>query len=264
MPTMSLSASCNEAEAEAFLRERADVLPPGLMERIAREGYAVVPGMLGAEQVAALRARVEELCEEEGATGFRENHAQSAKIGHGMLADLVNKGEVFDGIWDHPLVVGVGHRLVQGSMRLFCLNYRGTRPGAGSLPFHSDQPWTAPGAPAIKFQCIIPLVDFTSENGATRFVPGSHLRLQEEVHAEIGGDGRHPDEIVVAAPAGSFILYHGGCFHRAAENTTSAPRHALILAYIPHTLPQLCDQARYLRLSTAQRLDGFQRWLLDT
>jgi ectoine hydroxylase-related dioxygenase (phytanoyl-CoA dioxygenase family) len=71
-----------------------------------------------------------------------------------------------------------------------------------------------------------PLDEFTAENGATRFAPGSHLWAPGRQPA--------PDEPLVAAtmPPGSVMLYLGSLWHGGGANRTSLPRLGVILEYV--------------------------------
>jgi ectoine hydroxylase-related dioxygenase (phytanoyl-CoA dioxygenase family) len=69
------------------------------------------------------------------------------------------------------------------------------------------------------------LDDFTVENGATRYVPGSVGRAPEDWPAE--------SECVDATmPAGSVLLYVGTLVHGGGANRSSQPRLGVILEYV--------------------------------
>ena len=70
---------------------------------------------------------------------------------------------------------------------------------------------------------IVPLVDFTAENGATHVIVGSHNRTWSLV-AEKGAQ-------VVQGPVGSILAFDSRIYHRGLGNLTDAPRPALIFCY---------------------------------
>ena len=66
--------------------------------------------------------------------------------------------------------------------------------------------------------------DFTTENGGTLLVPGSHRWSADRTHT--------PDEVVAAEmPAGSVLYWMGGTFHGAGANVSDTWRFGLILSY---------------------------------
>ena len=86
--------------------------------------------------------------------------------------------------------------------------------------------------PPIGMSAIWALDDFTSENGATEIVPGSHKWDHE----------RQPDEresITVTMPLGSVLVFGGNVFHRGGANRTGIPRLAITPQYGPPYMRQL-------------------------
>jgi ectoine hydroxylase-related dioxygenase (phytanoyl-CoA dioxygenase family) len=70
---------------------------------------------------------------------------------------------------------------------------------------------------------VIGAVDaFTTENGATVAVPGSHLWGPAEVAAL--RDGRRPDLVTFEMPAGAAAVFAGTLIHGAGANVGGSPR----------------------------------------
>jgi ectoine hydroxylase-related dioxygenase (phytanoyl-CoA dioxygenase family) len=133
-------------------------------ERLDRDGYAPLPGVLDGTQLEAIRARLAELMAAEGDQAGIEVHQEA---GTDRLADLVNKGEMF---WpcftDARLLACMAH--VLGDFKLSSLNFRAALPGQGHQNLHTD--WGGPVEPGEYQVCnaIWLLDDFTISNGATR------------------------------------------------------------------------------------------------
>ncbi len=263
--TTSVEPRCeprlSDVEAMAELAACDAWMGDELRTRLDRDGYAIVAGAIDAPWLSRLRARVDALYAEEGPHGHHENHGR--KPAPGLLADLVNKGEVFDRAWSHPLVLAAARHVLGGPIKLYGMNFRDPPPGEPAQRMHADTSRPAPGGPYSKLQCIWALDDFTAANGGTRAIPGSHLRATVQYVPGGGPDEVHPEQVTWCAPAGSMILYNGNVWHGAGANASGAHRRSLILAYTPRDSEQMCRQAEYLRVRTARRLSPLQRWLLD-
>ena len=97
--------------------------------------------------------------------------------------------------------------------------------------WHIDTPLTQMPEPLpdipIAVQNVWMLDDFTSDNGATQVVPGSHLTRKKPSWGYDGIEG----EIKLTAPAGSMAFWLSHTWHRSGPNTTSDPRRAILAYY---------------------------------
>jgi ectoine hydroxylase-related dioxygenase (phytanoyl-CoA dioxygenase family) len=69
------------------------------------------------------------------------------------------------------------------------------------------------------------LTDFTEANGATRLVPGSHLRDHSPDY------GAPYDSIAAEMPKGAVLIWHGSLWHGGGANTTSEKRVGIAMNY---------------------------------
>lgn len=98
-----------------------------------------------------------------------------------------------------------------------------------------DVIWPMKGPrPVAVINFLIPVTDFTPENGGTLVVPGSHLWPRDETKIGPGRldlDVTEPvaaDQLVTAPlPRGSVMPVLGGVLHCSGANTTDRPRRAL-------------------------------------
>lgn len=94
---------------------------------------------------------------------------------------------------------------------------------------HVDNPRFIPGY-TEGLGCIIPLTDFTLENGATYILPGSHLVAEPPTEEEF-----YKNAIRFTANAGDLVLFHGRMWHAGGINNSAEWRHALAFGfYKPH------------------------------
>jgi len=136
-------------------------------ERLDRDGYAPLPGVLSGAQLTAIRARVAELLAAEGDQAGIEVHQETRAD---RLADLVNKGPMFDLCFTDPRVLAcIAHLL--GDFKLSSLNFRAALPGHGLQPLHADYGGPVPPGEYQVCNSIWLLDHFTADNGATRLPP---------------------------------------------------------------------------------------------
>ena len=107
--------------------------------------------------------------------------------------------------------------------------------GSEYMGWHSDQVYDEtpdPDAPnrTVRVTYNIPLVDFTWANGATEFVPGSHLQPRRFLDATFL-DVPHVYSVPPLLRRGDAILRDGNTLHRGAPNLTDVPRAMLDQTY---------------------------------
>ena len=98
-------------------------------------------------------------------------------------------------------------------------------PGSERQKLHVDTPVPEPLPPwPMKANSIWLLDDFTDKNGATEYVPGSHLSPLKPTAI----DDRDVKTMQACAPAGSVIFTHGALWHRAGANKCQGIRVGLL------------------------------------
>lgn len=235
-------------------------LPAAWQQRLDDDGYAVLPGILPATTVVALRERLAGLLEEEGSQAGSEVHQEA---GTARLANLLDKGACFDLCLDQPQVLACVDHVLDGYWKLSSLNYRAAMPGSGHQALHVD--WHGPVATGAWQVCntVWLLDDFGIANGATRVVPGSHRWNRLPAQAMPDPSARHPAEIVLEAPAGAVVVFNSHLWHGGTRNRTDRPRRALFAYFTRRDRAQQTDQRRTLSPATIARLDPSKRWVVD-
>jgi ectoine hydroxylase-related dioxygenase (phytanoyl-CoA dioxygenase family) len=244
------------ALAELGVTERT--LDPAAQERLDRDGYAPLPGMLTQAQLNRARTRVAELAAAEGEAAGREVHQET---GTDRLADLVNKDPVFEVCFTDPrLLACLAH--VLGDFKLSSLNSRAALPGQGLQALHTEGGPVGLG-PYQVCNSIWLLDDFTEENGATRVVPGSHrrtVRVRDELPDPLAA---HPDQVTLTAPAGTVIVFNSHLWHGGTRNNTDRPRRAVHSYFTRRGNGQQLNQREYIRPETRARLSPAAAFILD-
>jgi hypothetical protein len=232
---------------------------PGTLDfqRLDEEGYLLLPGLISPELLAALRRRVDELFAEEGdRAGWEFKQEPGAR----RLANLVNKGKVFEAIILTPQVLEAMACVLGPRFKLSSLNARSADPLSDqSQPLHVDSAAIPDEAGFWVCNSVWLLDDFTPENGATRIVPGSHRwhRLPPPGLYE-----SHPEEILVTGKAGDVVVMNAHAWHGGTANHTAQPRRALHVYYTRWDKPQQQYQKRWLRPEVQTRLRPEARKIL--
>src|SRR5688572_5601307 len=224
-----------------------------------QNGYLNLGQLLSNLQVEKINNRINSLMNSEGDNAGSElldspyiRHPKEA--GADRLADLVNKGEVFDIFYTHPRVLaGIAH-VLGPSIKLSSLNYRAAKPGMGLQKLHVD--WHEAVAAGQYKVCnsIWLLDDFSKENGATRIVPGTHHSgvLPQDILPD--PEGPHTEEEIIEAPAGSVFIFNSHAWHGGTTNRTDKNRRSIHSYFCRSDQPQQVDQSRYIKNETLNRL----------
>jgi ectoine hydroxylase-related dioxygenase (phytanoyl-CoA dioxygenase family) len=238
-----------------------DALSEEQLRLLDEDGYVVLDRLLASHQVDAVRARYDELVAAEGDQAGIEVHQEA---GTDRLANLVNKGAVFDALWTRPQqLAAIAHVLAGGEMKLSSLNGRAALPGAGAQGLHTDWPQAVRPGDYQACNSMWMLDDFTAENGATRVVPGSHRwgKLPREVMSDPFED--HPEQRLVTGAAGSLVVFNAHLWHSGRRNATNRPRHAIHAFFVRRDRTPQTVQRDYLLAETAERLSEAALYLLD-
>src|SRR4051794_25774829 len=104
--------------------------------RLDEDGYVALPGLMPPEMLAGLRRRIDELFEEEGANAGSEFKQEPEAR---RLANLVNKGEIFEHVILTPQVLDCVNRVLGPRFKLSSVNVRSTNPHSeADQPLHAD------------------------------------------------------------------------------------------------------------------------------
>jgi ectoine hydroxylase-related dioxygenase (phytanoyl-CoA dioxygenase family) len=188
-----------------------------------RDGYVVLSGVIDAAAVAAMRSTVGELLE------IARRDLTKKHGGTLHLDDVVDAGAAFDPAWSSPPLLAAVAHVLGADFHVVGAGFRGPKPGYGAQALHADDVPLAAGGRFRVATAIVPLVDFTERNGATRVVPGSHREPVRDASAEPGP--AHPRERVVTARAGDAIVFNGHLWHSGTKNASDERRDALQIAY---------------------------------
>ncbi|QXX95827.1 phytanoyl-CoA dioxygenase family protein [Serratia marcescens] len=232
-----------------------------MIDELETRGYTIIHNMADADWLEDMRNAIDSLVKKEGHNLAIEHHQEATAT---RIANLINKGTVWEKVWAHPLVLSACRHVFQGEFKVSSLNAREALHHGGHQPLHADWKKTRIDFPKVHLvNAIWAIDDLSAENGAPRIIPGTHnlAELPEDALADVGLP--HPDEVVFAAPAGSVMIYNAHAWHGGTTNTLGTRRRVLHSLYIDRNDMQQQDQRKWLTQATADRLTPAEKWLLD-
>jgi ectoine hydroxylase-related dioxygenase (phytanoyl-CoA dioxygenase family) len=222
-----------------------------------KQGYAVAPSPLSAEEVERLREQFDIVAEREE----REGTAWMSNGNHRVF-NLLNRGEDFVALIDHPAVIRVIEEMLGPDALLSSITANVALPGNSPQALHADQQYvTEPWAVPMVANVVWMLDEFTERNGGTRMVPGSHVLGRRPLNDEI-------PSVPVEAPAGSVAFIDGRVWHGTGANDTSDERRRALFAdyCAPYIRPKenvfrsLDPDVRVNLTPRQRRLLGYDVW----
>jgi hypothetical protein len=190
-----------------------------------QRGFCVLPSFVPAATLAQLVAAYDRAF----AAGQPPDLRYASSGGDVRLAGLVDRGAEFNEISVLEPVLECCEAIIGTPFKLSSLLGRTVLPGARAQPLHVDVRRDADAWPLVGF--IVMVDEFRAGNGATRFVPGSHL-AERENSAYDGNARPDRDAELACGPPGSVIVFHGSTWHGYSSNESAAPRRAIQGAYV--------------------------------
>lgn len=229
-------------------------LPETAARQLDDDGYFVMEGPVAPDRFA-------QLSEAYDAAVISAHTGDVSIRSSTRISDFVNRGESFDELYIYrPLLAACSH-IIGRPFKLSTMLARTLEPGAPAQDLHVDFARDAEGWPMAGF--IIMIDEFGSDNGATRFVPGSHM------HASAPGDVIEnlsafcEGEALARGPAGSIIIYNGSIWHGFTANRSARPRRSIQGAFIRREARSGTDQSSRIRPETLGRIGDLAKYLLD-
>jgi hypothetical protein len=178
------------------------------------------------------------------------------------VIDFVNRGPAFDSLYVFPPLLEACGLVIGAPFKLSSFHARTVRPAASPQDLHVDVRRGSRAWPLVGF--ILMIDGFRPDNGATRFVPGSHLWLTDPAETISDLKTTRDDQLVACGAAGSLIVFNGSTWHGHTANTSSAPRRSIQGAFIPRDGQAGTDFGARMSPETRARLSPVARQILGT
>jgi ectoine hydroxylase-related dioxygenase (phytanoyl-CoA dioxygenase family) len=218
-------------------------------------GFIVIPGPVAPGKLAQVAA----------AYDAAVAAASSDDLGVGSTTtrvhDFVNRGSEFDELYVYQPVLEACCRIIEQPFKLSTMLARAVRPRMPAQPLHVDFERDVDGWPMIGF--IFMVDEFRSDNGATRFIPGSHNwpTVPDELRDAPLAD--YENQIVACGTAGSVIVYNGSVWHGHTGNSSGESRRSIQGAYIRREARSASNLPERMRPDTLARIGSIARYVLN-
>ncbi len=229
-----------------------------IYREIKEKGYAVEHDFLSKEVLSKLQMIVDEISLYEKNNGTAYLYGQEGN--NQRIYNLLSKHPVFHDLLICPYLTTLCNNIFERptfheKYGLNSLTAHIVAPGASAIPWHLDSIFPEPiPAHMIRFICIISLDKFTSENGATAFVPESHNKLKVPTPEDIQSIG---DGDIISCDAGSLIMFNGATWHHSSANKTNKKRRGLMLSFAASYFMEICGEEEHLSIIPKKSMESF-------
>ena len=202
------------------------------LKRLEFTGYTLVPRAIPPTHLARVRERLDELLRDHANVPTAvEDYRRTSLPGSGSIDinRLFELDPVFEDLMDLPTVLPIVQAALGHDVTLCCDatgNYRAPRSRAATL-------WHRDGGPYLRLTYF--LDDIAEHNGATAFLPASHLS-KEPPPPWANHDGQPrllPGMVHATGPAGACLLNNTNLWHTNTPNDSDQPRRVIWLLFKP-------------------------------
>jgi len=233
----------------------ADGSPAAVRSELHAQGFAVLRNVVPTAEMARIAAAYDRAF----ASATAPDRKTSSSGGDTRLAHFVGRGAEFDDLYMLEPVLAACADAIGPDFKLSSFLGRTVLPGAAAQPLHVDVRPEQDAWPLLGF--IVMVDEFRADNGATRFVPGSHHAERTEAR-----EGNHrPDSgshVLACGEPGSVIVYFGSTWHGYSANRSTSPRRALQGAYVPRAGTAAVHWATRMNADALGRLSSAARHVL--
>jgi len=229
-------------------------LPVSATQDLRDVGFVVIPGPIAPDKLAQLAAAYD--------AAIASASPDDMKIGSTTtrVRDFINRGSEFDELYTYQPVLEACCRIIGQPFRLSTMHARTVRPRAEAQVLHVDFERDHEGWTMIGF--IFMVDEFRRDNGATRFIPGSHHWSTVPDELRRGHRADYENQIVACGLAGSLIVFNGSVWHGHTVNSSDEPRRSIQGAYIRREAPSGENLPERMRLDTLARIGSLAKYVL--
>lgn len=216
--------------------EKLDRVTDKYVTQLEQEGWCVMDGIIPADEVDAVRQEVE--ISEPSYKKFSEEHDRWSKnviAFFPSLAPHLSNKHLLNVV---KAILGPQVRISQTEYKIRPPHYELNRAYHSDFPHDLKQPWhvSQPFPKAvIGITTLWMLTPFTTSNGGTWVVPGTHVSPRNPRGENDGIDefAPIPGEFQATGDAGSVLIMDSRIWHSNAASPSEKPRTAVVVRYAP-------------------------------
>jgi ectoine hydroxylase-related dioxygenase (phytanoyl-CoA dioxygenase family) len=229
-------------------------LPPDAAHQLASHGFVVLPGPSPAGGIEQVQAAYDKAV----ATADMADVRISTSV---RVTDFVNRSMEFDALYIYPPLLAACCLVIGRPFKLSNTCARTLNPGSPAQELHADVKYGADGWPLVGYIWMIDA--FNADNGATRFVSGSHLLRHGPDNHDCKVATDSAQAILACGAAGSLIVFNASVWHGHSENRSAQRRRSVQGHFVAREASAAIDYRSRVRTETLGRIGGLARYLLD-
>lgn len=212
------------------------------LEKLKRDGYFLVKGVLSETDLAQIRSKMDAIWEGQ-LTQYGAEFLE--KLGDfGQIRGMMKADSHFYDLIIHPIVEQYLAATVGSTSILHLQNGIVLFPDRlhNQARYHRDFPKDFIPSKILSFNAFWVIDPFTAETGGTWVVPGSHRFEAMPSEAYI-----KEKQVQIHAPAGSILFFDSMLWHKGGQNFSDKPRRAINQQYTRAFIKQQLDYPSFLK-----------------
>jgi len=236
--------SDNEVKRDVFNLQAVKTMT---LDFLNDNGYVVVENFVKKDMVENLSRVLSQIAKKELETDNAYVYGKEGRNQriYNLLSKHIVFREILESIWIERFLDAYYHRpTFHEKYGLSSMAAHIIPPGGEDMPLHIDNavPEPIPDNWPMRLVIVIPLCDFTKDNGTTYVVPRSHKLLKKPTPDDVNQcKGMH-----INAKAGSLLIWDGNLWHKSTKNNSSSERSAIVISYGASYFKEICGEEEHL------------------